>query len=387
MATLRARLTVAYGVALVGSVAVFSGALYVARRASSIDELGLVAFDEGDRALRFLVAAKREGKELTEERPCGEKRDSRCVYATKDMRDLLERVPGYFLVYDRDDRQIYSSIGIRQLAEEDRSAIGQSAVRLTPDGVCALVSLMDTLFGRSISLVALKQSVKVLRREVERDMHPGTKNTGGLQALEERLHENWRKSDLVYNLLTFARADEGRFDLHREPVALGPLVRDVYETAVILGEYAGQTVTMSVLEEAMVDGDARRLRQLFLNLVTNAIKYTPRGGRVELSLSRRAGDEAAFTVRDSGIGISAADLPYVFDRFWRADRPRSRGGERSGFGLGLAISQWIAQAHGGRITAQSRLGRGSVFTVILPQLAVEAPPDRAQERELKNIGN
>jgi signal transduction histidine kinase len=89
---------------------------------------------------------------------------------------------------------------------------------------------------------------------------------------------------------------------------------------------------------------------------------------VELSLSRLVGDEVAFTVRDTGIGISAADLPYVFDRFWRADRARSRGSERSGFGLGLAISQWIAQAHGGRVTAQSRLGRGSVFTVVLPML-------------------
>jgi len=175
-------------------------------------------------------------------------------------------------------------------------------------------------------------------------------------------------SDLVDSLLTLARADEGRFDIHREPVALGPLVRDVYETAVILGEHAGQTVSMSVLEEAMVDGDARRLRQLFLNLITNAIKYTPRGGKVELSLSRRIGDEITFTVRDSGIGISAGDLPYVFDRFWRADRARSRGSERSGFGLGLAISQWIAQAHGGRVIAQSRLGRGSVFTVVLPEL-------------------
>ena len=151
-----------------------------------------------------------------------------------------------------------------------------------------------------------------------------------MQALEEALQETARMSDLVDSLLTLARADEGRFDLHREPVALGPLVRDVYETAVILGEHAGQTVTMSVLEEAMVDGDARRLRQLFLNLITNAIKYTGRDGKVELSLSRRVGDEVAFTVRDTGIGISAADLPYVFDRFWRADRARSRGSERSG---------------------------------------------------------
>jgi two-component system OmpR family sensor kinase len=131
----------------------------------------------------------------------------------------------------------------------------------------------------------------------------------------------------------------------------------------------------------MVDGDARRLRQLFLNLITNAIKYTARGGKVELSLSRRVGDEVAFTVRDTGIGISAADLPYVFDRFWRADRARSRGSERSGFGLGLSISQWIAQAHSGRITAQSRLGRGSMFTVTLPTLIFLDASDPSSARE------
>jgi len=125
----------------------------------------------------------------------------------------------------------------------------------------------------------------------------------------------------------------------------------------------------------MVDGDARRLRQLFLNLVTNAIKYTPSGGRVELSLSQRVGDEIAFTVRDTGIGMSAADLSHVFERFWRADRARSRTRERGGFGLGLAISQWVAQAHGGRIAVQSRLGRGSVFTVTLPLLTNVARPD------------
>jgi signal transduction histidine kinase len=185
-------------------------------------------------------------------------------------------------------------------------------------------------------------------------------------------------------LLTLARADEGRFDLHREPVEMAPLVRDVYETAVILGEEAGLDVGLAVLEQGTVDGDVRRLRQLFLNLITNAIKYTPRGGRVELSLSQRVGHEIAFTVRDTGIGISAVDLPHVFDRFWRADRARSRASERGGFGLGLAICQWIAQAHGGRVNVQSRLGRGSAFTVTLPLASEPAPSTHVEtdaERE------
>jgi signal transduction histidine kinase len=134
-------------------------------------------------------------------------------------------------------------------------------------------------------------------------------------------------------------------------------------------------------------GDPNRLRQLFLNLVTNAIKYTPRGGHVEISLTRRPHDEVALSVRDTGIGISASDLPHVFERFWRADRVRSRrivtsdsswALDRGGFGLGLSIAQWIVQAHGGTLTVQSRLGRGSMFSVILP--AVPEPSDETGER-------
>jgi signal transduction histidine kinase len=187
------------------------------------------------------------------------------------------------------------------------------------------------------------------------------------------MQEIARMSDLVDSLLTLARADEGRFDLHREPISLEPLVRDVFETALILGEDAGVTVSLPLVEDALVLGDSTRLRQLFLNLITNAIKYTLRGGHVEMTLSIRNNNEVGFAVRDTGVGIAAADLPHVFDRFWRADRARSRriatagtGSQGGGFGLGLAIAQWIAQAHGGSLTAQSRLGRGSIFTVLLP---------------------
>lgn len=190
-------------------------------------------------------------------------------------------------------------------------------------------------------------------------------------------------SDLVDSLLTLARADEGRFDLVREPINLEPLVRDVYETALILGEGAGVTVSMPLVEDAVVMGDTTRLRQLFLNLITNAIKYTPAGGQVEMTLSLRNNNEVGFAVRDTGVGIAAADLPHIFDRFWRADKARSRRAaadlrgtiERGGFGLGLAIAQWIAQAHGGTLTAQSRLARGSIFTVLLPVAQVGAGPE------------
>lgn len=225
----------------------------------------------------------------------------------------------------------------------------------------------------------LKTPLAVLRADVERAMNPATPASERLVALEEALAEIARTTDLVDSLLTLARADEGRFDLVRERTALAPLVREVFETAVILGEGARLEVSLPVVQDVTVEADPARLRQLFLNLVTNAIKYTPAGGRVELSLARRPQqEEVVFSVRDTGIGIAASDLPHIFDRFWRADQARSRRPqsseldvlERGGSGLGLAISQWIAQAHGGSLSVQSRLGRGSVFAVTLPL----APP-------------
>lgn len=210
----------------------------------------------------------------------------------------------------------------------------------------------------------LKTPLAVLRADVERAMTETSRNERMI-ALEEALHETTRMADLVESLLTLARADEGRFDIHREPVELKQLVDDVYETALILGEGAGVAVNRPFTADVTVMGDPTRLRQLFLNLVTNAIKYTPAGGKVDIGLGLHP-DNVTFAVRDTGIGIAAADVPYIFERFWRADRVRSRMSERGGFGLGLAISQWIAQAHGGTLTASSRLGRGSLFTVTLP---------------------
>jgi two-component system OmpR family sensor kinase len=247
------------------------------------------------------------------------------------------------------------------------------------DTLNRMIGRLQTSFGALRRFTAdasheLKTPLTVVRADVERAMHPSAGADERMQALEEAMQEVARMSDLVDSLLTLARADEGRFDLHREPIRLEPLVRDVHETALILGEAAGVTVTLPLVEDAAIMGDSTRLRQLFLNLITNAIKYTPSGGQVEMTLSLRNNNEVGFAVRDTGVGIAAADLPHIFDRFWRADKARSRKAaadirgvtERGGFGLGLAIAQWIAQAHGGTLSAQSRLGRGSIFTVLLP---------------------
>jgi signal transduction histidine kinase len=245
----------------------------------------------------------------------------------------------------------------------------------------SMIARLETSFAALRRFTAdasheLKTPLAVLRADVERAMSTTTRRDDRLVALEEALHETTRMGDLVESLLTLARADEGRFDLHREAVDLADLTQEVYETALILGEGAGVAVNLPFTTEVTIQGDRTRLRQLLLNLVTNAIKYTPAGGRVDIGLGRHP-DNVTFAVRDTGAGIAAADLPHIFERFWRADRARSRTAERGGFGLGLAISQWIAQAHGGSLTVQSRLGKGSLFTLTLPldPADVTAPDD------------
>ncbi len=263
-----------------------------------------------------------------------------------------------------------------------RLAIGAAGTELHRLAVTLneMIERLETSFGALRRFTAdasheLKTPLAVLRADVERAMSPNTRSKERAVVLEEALQQVTRMAELVNSLLTLARADEGRFEIVQDHIALEELAREVVETARLLGEESGVQISVEQIEPASVRGDLARLRQLFLNLVTNAIKYTPRGGRVTIS-QERVGDMIHFSVSDTGIGIAAADLPYVFDRFWRADRSRSRAAERSGFGLGLAISQWIAHAHGGSLTVQSRLGRGSTFTAQLP---INTAPVVAQE--------
>lgn len=292
---------------------------------------------------------------------------------------------GAYAILGREARQVVRVTDEVSAITDGRSLHTRLHWEDTSPEFTKLVSTMNAMIGRLESSFLglrrftadasheLKTPLMVLRADVERAMNERTSPTEKLVALEEALQEITRMSDLVESLLTLARADEGRFDIYREPVQLKPLVQEVFETALILGEAAQVSVTLPFTDEITVLGDRPRLRQLFLNLVTNAIKYTPAGGRVDIGLGKHP-DNVTFAVRDTGIGIAAADFPHIFDRFWRADRVRSRTSERGGFGLGLAISQWIAQAHGGTLTASSRLGRGSLFTVTLPLAAEELPP-------------
>ena len=179
-------------------------------------------------------------------------------------------------------------------------------------------------------------------------------------ALVEASSEAGRMARLVADLLALARADAG-VPIRKDPVELDRIVVDVLGEARHLAR--GQRVELTHVEPVTVRGDADRLKQLFLNLVENAIKYTPADGLVGISIAHH-GSDAVVVVRDDGVGIDAADLPRVFERFYRADPARSR--DPGGSGLGLSIAQWVASEHGGSLALESRLGEGTSVTVRLP---------------------
>jgi two-component system, OmpR family, sensor kinase len=213
----------------------------------------------------------------------------------------------------------------------------------------------------------LKTPLTVVRAGVERAITRPDVSPETLAPLEETLQEVNRMTELLDSLLTLARADEGRAELHREAVDLRDIIAEAGETGELLAEQAGVGMDIKLPPEPLVVSvDRSRVRQLALNLIENAVKYTPRGGQVSVELGGNDG-RAVFSVADTGIGIAPGDLPHVFDRFWRADSARTRTSERAGTGLGLAICKWIAEAHGGTIDVQSRPGRGTTFTVGLPR--------------------
>ncbi len=210
-------------------------------------------------------------------------------------------------------------------------------------------------------LTAIRGNAELLQRIP--DMAAGDRS----DSIAQIAAESQRMSRLVGDLLTLARADAGG-DLHIALVAVGPLV----ESAVAAARHLGQAtlILRDPLPTAIVSGDADRLKQLLLILLDNALKYTPPAGLVTVQVAQQ-GTGIAISVTDTGVGIAAADLPHIFERFYRADPARTAGGT----GLGLAIAGWIVQAHGGAIHVVSTPGTGSVFTVLLPLAGDQFLPD------------
>ncbi len=228
-----------------------------------------------------------------------------------------------------------------------------------------LLERLENLFQTQQRLLAdvsheLRTPLTTIRGNVDLMRRMGEVDEESLQIIQE---EAERMTRLVGDLLLLARADAGSLPLERKKIELDGLFFDVYRQVGLLNKVV--TVQMAEIDQVCVIGDPDRLKQLMWNLIGNAIKYTPAGGEITLSLSQKDG-WACIEVADTGVGIPPQDLPYIFERFYRVDKARTR--QQGGSGLGLSIARWIAQAHGGRIEVTSAVGVGSTFRVWLPAI-------------------
>jgi heavy metal sensor kinase len=216
----------------------------------------------------------------------------------------------------------------------------------------------------------LRTPLAALRGEMESVVE----QTRALPELSDRagsaLEEVDRLAKIVDALFAISRLDAGEAQQEWTRFDLASLAANTTEQMSLLAEDKGVSVACNAQENVTVEGDRARIKQVVVNLLDNAIKYTPRDGSINLNVRAREG-KAVMEVADTGIGIPSSALPHVFERFFRVDKARSR--DVGGAGLGLAIVKSICTAHGGRVEVESAEGRGSLFTVEMP-LAQPTPP-------------
>lgn len=254
---------------------------------------------------------------------------------------------------------------LSERVEEPRSGdeIGRLAATFNQ-----MIGRLEQAFDRERRFTAdasheLKTPLAVLRGDIEVTLRRERSAEEYQRVLESSLEEIEQLTRLTDDLLTLARSDADRSVLDLEQVRLDLLATDAFAYMAQLAETKAVALTCDAPEPVTVEGDQKRLKQLLVNLLDNAIKYTQVGGSARLSLTTKD-SSAVIEVSDTGRGIPATALPHVFERFYRQTDPRDT--RVTGFGLGLAISKWIADAHGGSIEVDSREGEGSRFTVRLP---------------------
>ncbi len=210
----------------------------------------------------------------------------------------------------------------------------------------------------------LRTPLTIMRGEVELALRNPKHPEEYRRVLASNLEEIVRMSTIIDNLLTLSKADLGRQEmLVREEVGLKQLIAELYDDTEMIAEKKQISMRVEKNDDLTIVGDRLRLRQLFLNLIDNAIKYTPECGTVVIS-SQKVNGEARVRVTDNGIGIPPEAQRRIFDRFYRVDQARSR--EMGGSGLGLSIAKWVADMHKGRIEVESEVNKGTTFSVFLP---------------------
>lgn len=207
----------------------------------------------------------------------------------------------------------------------------------------------------------LRTPLTVIKGNVDLMQRIGHSDEESLAGIENEVD---RLTRLVGDLLLLAQAESGKLPLDNRLVELDTLVLEALNQMSVLARDKMQ-LRLGEIDQVLVCGDQDRLKQVLVNLLGNAINYTPRGGVVTIGLGKSA-NQAKLTIHDTGPGIPVEDLPHVFERFYRGEKSRTRSRDGKGFGLGLSIAYWIIRNHGGRIDVDSKEGQGTTFCVWLP---------------------
>lgn len=271
------------------------------------------------------------------------------------------------------DQLTRAAQGINSNNLEKRLDVPQSGDELQrlSETLNSMLERLESSFNRITQFTAdasheLRTPLAVMRTTTEVSLRTSQTVADYREAQEDVLAELEKTSSLVEKLMLLARADAGVETLQYSPVDVAECLREACEDGQILAEAKRLKFAEDIdSQEIFVEGDSHALHRLFLILIDNAVKYTPSGGSITVALMH-SDDSAVAEFRDTGIGISPYDQPNIFDRFYRADKARSR--EFGGVGLGLSIARWVAEAHRGSIEVQSAAGTGSVFRVRLPLL-------------------
>ncbi len=211
----------------------------------------------------------------------------------------------------------------------------------------------------------LRTPLTILKGESEWALRSARNAKEYKATLTSNLEEIDHMSKIIDDLLILSRADSGEIPFELESMKLSPILKDVYDMGIILAEKKSQELLLEIdgIDSISIMGNKLKLKQLFLNLVDNGLKYTKKGGRIDMT-ARVNSDTVEVVVSDNGIGISDDDQKKIFDRFYRVDKNRSR--REGGTGLGLAIARFITEAHRGTLNVTSTPGIGSTFCVTLP---------------------
>lgn len=302
------------------------------------------------------------------------KRGSTLLFAAAPVFLALAALGGYWmsrraLIPVDQMTQAARSIGAQDLALRLVVPPARDELARLAETLNEMLARLEAAFRRIAQFTAdasheLRTPIAVMRTSAEIALRKPRSESEYRNTLSQVVQEADKISQLIENLLELARADSGAAQMRMERTDVSAILMSCCEESKLLADKQGVALCRNGAGTSMwVNANAAAIERLFTIVLDNAIKYTPGGGHVDVRLNATNGFAVA-QIRDTGIGISAEDIPHVFDRFYRTDRARSR--ETGGSGLGLAIAKWIAEVHEGGIEVRSTIGSGSLFEIRLP---------------------